>query len=429
MGSVDGIMPISQDSSHNLDNGFDANYGDPSTHNETIESDALSRYSLTSTPLEDQAVFLRRSERKPKPTSKLNACSLPCIKDAPCKNNSSKKRKYEKQFLNGVKAVSLQDACCYESVRSSTATLQANIIGASEKDQNDGKGTVNEESNSHCLKEKTERDTRKRKSVQCTEEAASQRLYAITQDGCEYTYYILSRQSEPNKKDTNVTEYWETVSYRERLASYADNKSKTDTKSRTATRKSRNYTKREGVNDLKRSKAKRIKKVSDASMKADKYTYKLIRLEDHLDSYCIEDFTGSAPSVSRNPNEHEQSSRYLCKLCGSYRTLKREQLEQHIGYHMSGKLNCSQCNFIADSSHNLKSHKRAEHHADKALYLCEICGVGKSNSTTFKTHVSKVHGKAVYKCCKCNSQFHDDKEFREHRLNAHEASSAFKCDV
>ena len=276
--------------------------------------------------------------------------------------------------------------------------------------------------------------------------AIPEQVYVIAQDGCAYTYYFLSRNSKPNnmcKKDDSTTDYWETVNYRERLNSYID---KTGEKSKASIRKS--------VKELKASFNKSKVKIKttlrtstkdkdasnidkDTSMKykhaltKHKRVRKQISLDDHPDCYCTEDFTIMAPSVRNKPNEDRQSTRYLCKLCGSYRTLDRKQLEKHIACHLSGKLNCKLCNFIADSFQNLRNHTKAKHNETmetRSMYLCDICGLGMSHLATFNRHVSKVHGTACYKCNQCNSQFQSDVIFREHRLNAHKDSSVFKCE-
>ena len=422
----------SQVSSCDLDNNAEAYHGEKRSPSPTTESDTYSGKRLRPNALEEHTNNRKSSKRKTKPTWKLNGYLQTCKIDTSCNTAiQRKKRKYEKHFLSGVKTFSSHDMSSNESVVTSTAIPPADINGAIGKEIKDDKGTINKESNSQCVKGKTNIDTQERKTLENTKkQACSQPVYVITTDRSEYTYYLLSRTKEPDK---STTENWETVSYYDRMVSYAKQNRKTDKHGKIAN-KSRKHRKLDVVPEpgkvsyWKSSKAMKIKKVSDTTPADHKSAQELTKLEDHPDSYCLEEFTELAPSARHKPEEEKQCVRYLCKLCGSYRTLVREQLEQHIGYHKSGKLNCKHCQFVADSTYNLRNHITAEHHETGAIFLCEFCGVEMSSWNMYKNHVSKVHGKSIFQCRQCNSMFHNDTEYRHHRLNAHEFSSAFKCD-
>ena len=152
------------------------------------------------------------------------------------------------------------------------------------------------------------------------------------------------------------------------------------------------------------------------------------RLEDHPNSYSIENYTDLARDLRHKPNEEKQCQRFLREICKSYRTVLLENLILHIQMHVNGKLDCKSCSFIADSPHNLRRHVNTNH-PDKShdSLVCELCGAVKGSSDSFKVHASKVHGIAAFSCSHCENTFHKLQELKQHMLTVHE-SSAFQCD-
>ena len=152
------------------------------------------------------------------------------------------------------------------------------------------------------------------------------------------------------------------------------------------------------------------------------------KLEDHPNSYSIENYTDLARGLRHKPDEEKQCQRFLCEICKSYRTVMIENIQHHIQLHVTGKLDCKSCSFIADSPYNLRCHVN-ENHPDKSQgsFVCELCGAVKGSSDSFKVHASKVHGIAAFNCSHCESIFHKQIELRRHMLSDHK-SSVFQCD-
>ena len=150
-------------------------------------------------------------------------------------------------------------------------------------------------------------------------------------------------------------------------------------------------------------------------------------LEDHPNAYCIEDYTDLARDSRHKSAEEKQCQRFLCKICNSYRTLLIENLREHIQLHINGELNCKTCDFIANSSYNLRCHIRENHQNVQSAVICEYCGVALGDFHSFKMHASNVHGIAAYKCSHCDNLFHTKAALKEHIGIDHEAS-ALRCD-
>ena len=151
----------------------------------------------------------------------------------------------------------------------------------------------------------------------------------------------------------------------------------------------------------------------------------LVKLEDYPESYCTEMFK----SFDKNKSlTGKQCERFLCKLCGSYRTIDRDQLEKHISLHVNHHLDChhDDCYFVANSLYNLGVHLRKVHREGKFV-ICELCGSEFNENRAYKEHLSKVHKEAVYKCVECNTKYLSNKEYREHVLKDH-SHCAFKCE-
>ena len=152
---------------------------------------------------------------------------------------------------------------------------------------------------------------------------------------------------------------------------------------------------------------------------------KVVSLEDYPQSYCIENYTDLAPGSRHKSAEDNQNQRFLCKICNSYRTVLMENLRQHIELHVNDKLNCKLCSFIAHSVPSLRNHMIDVHHTAPGTVICEMCG---SYVYSYKSHVSKVHGIAAYKCFHCPNTFHKDTELREHVFNKHKGC-AYQCET
>ena len=151
----------------------------------------------------------------------------------------------------------------------------------------------------------------------------------------------------------------------------------------------------------------------------------VVKLEDYPESYCTEVFK----SFDKNRSlTGKQCERFLCKLCGSYRTIDRDQLEKHISLHVNHHLDChhDDCYFVANSLYNLGVHLRKVHREGKFV-ICELCGSEFNENRAYKEHLSKVHKEAVYKCVECNNKYLSNKEYREHVLKDH-SHCAFKCE-
>ena len=151
---------------------------------------------------------------------------------------------------------------------------------------------------------------------------------------------------------------------------------------------------------------------------------KEIQLEDYPQSYCIENYTDLAPESRHKSANEKQCQRFLCKICNLYRTVLMENLRQHIELHVNDKLNCRICSFIAHSEHSLRQHLKEVHQNVSGNVICEICG---SCVSCYKSHVSKAHGIAAYKCSHCPKAFIKDNELKEHMLYEHKGS-VFQCD-
>ena len=161
---------------------------------------------------------------------------------------------------------------------------------------------------------------------------------------------------------------------------------------------------------------------------ADNVTCVSVKLEDHSDSYCIEEYTDFSTTFVQNSGGEKQRKRFLCKLCNSFRTLLKDEMESHIALHLNGKLNCGQCQFIASTPLKLRNHLKEDHQVlPKNAKVCEFCGITKSNLDSYKRHVSKVHGKAAFECSQCENTYHTKKDLREHMLNKHKCST-FQCN-
>ena len=151
---------------------------------------------------------------------------------------------------------------------------------------------------------------------------------------------------------------------------------------------------------------------------------KEIQLEDYPQSYCIENYTDLSPESRHKSTNEKQRQRFLCKICNLYRTVLMENLRQHIELHVNDKLNCKICSFIAHSEHSLRQHLKEVHQNVSGNVICEICG---SCVSCYKSHVSKAHGIAAYKCSHCPEAFIKDNELKEHMLYEHKGS-VFQCD-
>ena len=150
---------------------------------------------------------------------------------------------------------------------------------------------------------------------------------------------------------------------------------------------------------------------------------KELQLEDYPQSNCIETYTDLAPESRHKSANEKQCQRFLCKICNLYRTVLMENLRQHIELHVNDKLNCRICSFIAHSKHSLRQHMK-EVHKNPGNVVCEICG---SCVSCYKSHVSKAHGIAAYKCSHCHKAFIKDNERKEHMLHEHKGS-VLQCD-
>ena len=171
-------------------------------------------------------------------------------------------------------------------------------------------------------------------------------------------------------------------------------------------------------------KAETIVKLND---KNNKTIAEQFKLEDHPNSYSIENYTDLARDLRQKPDEEKQCQRFLCEICKSYRTVLIENLQHHIQLHVTGKLDCKSCRFIADSPYHLHCHVNENHPKSQGSLVCELCGAVKGSSDSFKVHASKVHGIAAFKCSHCESTFHKQIELRRHMLSDHK-SSVFQCD-
>ena len=112
------------------------------------------------------------------------------------------------------------------------------------------------------------------------------------------------------------------------------------------------------------------------------------RLEDHSNSYSIENYTDLARGLRHKPDEEKQCQRFLCEICKSYRTVMIENLILHIQLHVNGKLDCKSCSFIADSPYNLRCHVNENHHKSHGSLVCELCGAVRCSSDSLKIHAN-----------------------------------------
>ena len=151
------------------------------------------------------------------------------------------------------------------------------------------------------------------------------------------------------------------------------------------------------------------------------------KLEDHPHSYSIENYTDLARDLRHIPDSEKQCKRFVCKICNSYRTLLTENLKQHIQLHVTGKLDCKTCSFIADTPFNLRRHINESQHESQGSVICELCGNFSANKRSHKIHASKFHGKPAFKCSNCEASFHKRQDMKKHMLSVHE-SSVFQCD-
>ena len=110
--------------------------------------------------------------------------------------------------------------------------------------------------------------------------------------------------------------------------------------------------------EKRRVRSKTSSKKAEAVVKFDDKNNKTIteqfKLEDHPNSYSIENYTDLARGLRHKADEEKQCQRFLCEICKSYRTVLIENIQHHIQLHVTGKLDCKSCSFIADSPYKLR---------------------------------------------------------------------------
>eukprot|EP00088_Acartia_fossae_P008953 TRINITY_DN14316_c0_g1_i4.p1 TRINITY_DN14316_c0_g1~~TRINITY_DN14316_c0_g1_i4.p1 ORF type:complete len:215 (+),score=29.82 TRINITY_DN14316_c0_g1_i4:86-646(+) len=92
--------------------------------------------------------------------------------------------------------------------------------------------------------------------------------------------------------------------------------------------------------------------------------------------------------------------------------LKSENTKEH-------ELECDFCEFVADSSFNLKVHVEFKHTTNKNYFPCSMC------DETFKLgfdrdlHLAEVHNKARYSCNNCDKAFVNRGDLINHIIQSH----------
>ncbi|KAL4238810.1 hypothetical protein ACF0H5_003517 [Mactra antiquata] len=141
-----------------------------------------------------------------------------------------------------------------------------------------------------------------------------------------------------------------------------------------------------------------------------------IKLEDHSEKYRKES-VGSFERKNRGSNiVHEF---YTCLLCGKFKINNKAIFEKHMENHVNGLLDCSQCDFVGRTEHEVSVHRKTVHPNKKTKYVCHICGVVMYSQIDRRTHMGKMHNDPQSKCKYCDLRFVSMGSRRNHMRNVH----------
>ena len=384
-----------------------------------------------------------RSRREVKPTWKFKEFCLNSKTDYKVSSNHTEKRKDHNKVNRQAKSrVSLDSKDNREkSTRKplkdycSVETKKTLLETKSSADKNEGTYSNNEERKPRNISGLNARKRTKMKETECNSFKESSSCDFTAQD--KQIIELMSRTAEI--KTTELSAHaGEEASETDKTVKFSSSVTEIDRKSGKQHSSSKLVLedKSDSVEEKKyicdnnsRNKRGRKRKILSGDVSRVKKFKKLphipVKLEDHIESFCTEEFVSFDPVYKGKSRVDKLCQRFLCKLCNAYRTVSTEQLEKHISLHVNRQLNCQHCNYIANSLYNLSIHLRKEHREGNFV-ICELCGSEFCEKRAYKEHMTKVHKEAAYKCNLCNKKFLSRREYREHRLTDHE--KAFKCD-
>lgn len=153
-------------------------------------------------------------------------------------------------------------------------------------------------------------------------------------------------------------------------------------------------------------------------------------------SECLNDLDGHTNSLHKKQNAtngHEQENiLYQCKIC-SVQLKSEASLKSHLNCHArkKGDFTCLRCDFVGDSSINLKNHMSDRHrnlksYLNNGKYACQNCTYETSKHDLFYAHLMKHEG-VVHRCQLCAYKTPSEYYLRKHMQRIH-SDRKFYCE-